>query len=395
VPLLAAALCRYGQFRQRYVKRHLRSFRALLRAPNGMRRWRKVAAWLGFEPSRAFIDLLRRARTDVTWKVSDLCKLREAWANPTIRTHLQHARTIHPATGRVFLLIDTFQAFDRIGPELRAEICELGDSGGFESYFRQIATAYFVLWPGRVLPMLRRVDDLELEREALRVEIRNHFAATLRTRPSHRPIPAEMPAPPFPGTERLVPLPSAEALVAEGTEMQHCIGGAGWAEDARRADGFGYRYRHGDERATLWIRRTLHGRPFEVLQFRGPQNAAPSAEATLHVQHWLESWLTAVEQQQVALAEPWNELPCPLLSDGDRYGVPRALQWAMRDDVDLPEVVFEGQPYRRPRRARRRGRAAPVDINNDAFWAADPPARRPVPGMALWLDYEAHVEIPF
>jgi hypothetical protein len=381
VPLLAAALSAVLIDTPKRVTRPLRSFRTLLAAPNGMRRWRKVAGWLGFEPSRALVDYLRRARTDLRWKPEDLHDLRSAWANPKVRKYLQHTPNPGPTTASTYLEIEEANAFERIAPELRAEICTLDQASGFHEPFRQLSAAYTLLWPDRELPRFRTVHEVEVERERIRHAVREHymtlharatgqiraedaFELTLFTQPA-----AAFPSPPLPGTLEIQPLTEAGALEEEGRTMRHCIGNGSWASQAYNREGFGYRVEVGTERATLWISRPSGCLEFRVSQLRGPANAAPSVEVHASVERWLDEWNEKLRRRDHTLPDDWRcESPAlyGVWPDGNgdwlddieiferrrTYGAPEPLRWAFdrprpraaAQNDEAPWMGLEGAP---------------------------------------------------
>lgn len=92
-PLLGAALACAYFLKPVPVARPLRSARALLRHGRGMKTWRRVAAWLGFDGSSAFVRTLRRVHIEPSrpWTVEMMVGLRKAWADPVAKKRLLHA----------------------------------------------------------------------------------------------------------------------------------------------------------------------------------------------------------------------------------------------------------------------------------------------------------------
>ena len=92
----------------------------------------------------------------------------------------------------------------------------------------------------------------------------------------------EFAAGPIPSTEAIVQITDAEALLAEGAEMRHCVGGL-----ARRAcDGTHAFYRVLEpQRATLALR--SEGGSWVVDDFKLAGNRLPSAACRKAVSAWL------------------------------------------------------------------------------------------------------------
>ena len=97
IPFLAAMLAVGNRFRPKPVTRPWRSVRALMRQPDGWKRWRQIGRWLGVDDSRAYIRMLRKIhfeplREGWTWRDADI--INRVWATPNGRTMLQHARVL-------------------------------------------------------------------------------------------------------------------------------------------------------------------------------------------------------------------------------------------------------------------------------------------------------------
>jgi hypothetical protein len=90
------------------------------------------------------------------------------------------------------------------------------------------------------------------------------------------------PPPPYPGTETILPLASAEALRLEGISQQHCAGNYLLPVLAELA--YLYKVTH-PERGTLSLSRSGNG--WRLSQVKGAENARVSAETMDAVRTWL------------------------------------------------------------------------------------------------------------
>ncbi len=283
-PLLAGALSIANLLRPKAVARPLRSARALLRLPDGMARWRRIAAWLGFEGSRSFIGVLRRASRTRPWSVLDFVALREVWSHPLGRKRLCHARHIDPDVVNLLRVAVGIGYIERLRVELVEAAYAGGGWGGSARHFEQAVAAWQRLHPGRALPRWRSAEALEASAQALHAQV---CEALLRPEPADAPFPP----PPLSAPEGIHPLDSPEALVEEAARMDHCLDNAVWEWLARTRRGYGYSIRVGEDRGTLWVRRAPAAPGgFELSQLRGVRNAPPAQPVVSLVQDWVNTW---------------------------------------------------------------------------------------------------------
>lgn len=296
VPLLAGALSIANRLRPKAVARPLRSARALLRLPDGMARWRKISAWLGFDGSASFIGVLRRATRTRPWCELDFVALREVWRHPLGRKRLCHARNIDPDVVHLLRVAIGIGYIERLRVELVDAAYAGGGWGGSARHFEQAVAAWQRLHPERALPQWRSAEALEADAQALHAQV---CEVLLRPEPTD----GEFPPPPLPAPEGIRPLDSPEALLEEAAGMGHRLDNGVWEWLARTRRGYGYSIRVGEDRGTLWVRRAPAAPGgFELSQLRGVRNAPPVPPVVSLVQDWLNSW-SAIND--ASLPEVW------------------------------------------------------------------------------------------
>ena len=91
------------------------------------------------------------------------------------------------------------------------------------------------------------------------------------------------PPPPHPGTDKIKPITTAEALIEEGKEMKHCVGI--YVSRVQKASVYIYRM-YTPERLTISVT-VREGKIFNVEQVKGASNEAASDEAKTLVEEWL------------------------------------------------------------------------------------------------------------
>ena len=297
VPLLAGALSVANRLRSRPVAQPWRSARALLKVPDGMVRWRRIAAWLGLEGSRSLVNCLRRVVVGVRWGVADFEQLRAVWADPLGRKRLCHAPRVD--LPMIHLLYAGIQLGEigRVPASLLEATFVSGGWSDVSAHFSITVQAWRLLRPGRPIPQWSTPEELEADREALRVEARRIYASGGGFAEG-----LAFPPPPIPGTPAIRPLASPAALVDEGTAMRHCIAGQSWERKARCLLGYGYAIERGEHRATVWIaRRPDSPSTFFPTELRGMGNAPPDPSLVRLVAEWLAPFSGGAP-----LGEPWS-----------------------------------------------------------------------------------------
>lgn len=296
VPLLAGALSVANFVRTKAVAQPLRSARRLLRLPDGMARWRKIAAWLGFEGSKSFVNLLRRIPVAVRWSVGDFDTLRTVWSDPLGRKRLCHAERVDIGVIRALAVAITLGELARLPSVLFDAAYAAGADPELDSKLQNTILAWRLLRPGRTLPAWSSPEKIEAERESLR-----EVASQLYPMESAFRSPPSFPPPPYAGTSAIAPITSSESLIREGKTMQHCVGDRNWDRQARFRNGYAYTVTCGSERTTLWIQRSPAGKGgFYARDCRGPGNR-PASQAALNL---VSVWL-AEHNRNTALAEAW------------------------------------------------------------------------------------------
>lgn len=331
VPLLGAALACSHRIKPTPVARPLRSARALLRRGPGMKTWRRVAAWLGFEGSRSLVDTLRRVVLvdDRPWPVELVLGLRTAWADPCARKRLLHAERLDLDVVKLVVGAHGHGLQDRLHPGLIQAAFNQGQVTTVPSHFHEVAGAWRVLRPERTFPRLRSAEELDTLREVLRQECEVNFQAECRKEP-----PVDFPAPPLRPRPGIQPLATTDELVAESLTMKNCLDLAHWAIWSRRRFGFAYAVSAGAERADVWLVPDSLAGPgnFRVQEVRGPGNGPP-AQACLGM---VDAWLGEHRRRLRESERPLEQVPAdwrpvwavrPLLASN----YPTALAWALDD----------------------------------------------------------------
>lgn len=326
VPLLAGALSVSSILRTSPVQRPFRSARALLRAPDGMKRWRAIAAWLGFDGSASFVQVLRRLVIAAAPTPDDVVALRRVWAAPLGRQRLRHAGHTDFAMIRAMAVAIDLGEFTRLPARLFDAAFAQGSWNRVGSDLDTVIRGWRIVHPGRAIPGWGSPDELEAEKEGLRRLVRLGLVEEGSGQLCEL---GPFPPPPLPGTPNIVPLLSSGALEAEGQAMQHCLGDANWQRSARALTGFAYTVVVGEERGTLWITRSLAepGR-FVASELRAPRNAPPSRCLTEAVARWLVEHAAGGDDVS-RLPEPWNR---PMRNDVPSQ-LPMELRPFAQDDI--------------------------------------------------------------
>ena len=304
VPVLGAALAASHLVRPLPVRRPLRSARALLRKRRGMQLWRRVASWLGFDDSAAFVRTLRRLHTepDRPLSVHDLQGLRASWADPVGRKRLLHAPYLDRNVLELVRVANEQGLARDLHPGLVAQTFNRGQQTFLPTRFEDLLRLWPVLRPGRRFPALRSAEELDAVHSELYLEGR---------RPLREP-PAELPPPPLPSTPDILPLSSPDALKEESRAMGNCLYLDSWALDARRCAGFAYRVSAGAVRADVWVGPVL-GRPgaFRVMEVRGPGNSPAPGACMDRIEAWLDAHHEGIRHAASPLEmlpEPWRRI---------------------------------------------------------------------------------------
>ena len=316
IPLLAAALSCSHKLKPRPVQRPLRSARALLRNGPGMKTWRRISAWLGFPGSRSFVQTLRRVviAHDWPWALEQVQRLRSLWAIPAARKRIRHCKQLDQNSIDLVFFARTFGVLDRVHPNLIEGAFNAGVTTTAPGCLRDVAESWPVVRPGRQLPLLRTVEELEDLREDLRQEIEARFlVAEVREEPS------DFPPPPLPPTPQIRPLDSAAALNDESARMMNCLDKDYWTRDSCRRWGFAYAVDLDGESADVWVepvRKPGTEGLFTAREIRGPKNAAPSARCVQLVNRWIGEHhrrvlnsSTPLDQVPMAWRSAWTERP--------------------------------------------------------------------------------------
>ncbi len=331
VPLLGAALACAYRIRPLRVARPLRSARALLRRGPGMKTWRQVAGWLGFEESAAFVRVLRRVAfaPDRAWSLELLDRLRTAWSIPMVRKRLLHAARLDRDAIEVVVWAAEHGVLASIHPDLVDGAFNQGHPTSVPRRCQEVAQSWPVMRPGRILPVIRTAEELD----ALREELRQEIAARFRAGEDRLEL-SEFPPPPLHPLPTIRPLTSEVEMLEESARMKNCLDQSCWARDARRRFGYAYQVSAGEERADLWLEPVRSGSPgtFRVREVRGPGNAPPSEACLRLIGAWLGEHRRRLKASRSPLGEipaPWRKVWTALSLAGRPY--PPELAWAADD----------------------------------------------------------------
>jgi hypothetical protein len=310
VPWLAHALLYQALVRERPVRDVYAAARRLLRVPDGWERWRRVAGWLGFEPSRAFVRLVRRMppldfndfwlhlEQGLPAVRPEVLELRQVWADPNARKRLLHAPRVDAEVVSIVCAALRADALRRLHPDLMDAAFAGGVRGGVARTYARLVRAWPILEPGRPVPDIRSAEELDTWFEELRRRV---------PKPGER-LSGPYPPPPLPDTAQITALRTEDALTVEGFQMGHCIGNGTWADRARRLDGFGYAVQVGEERASVWIVRSQPQYTFAAFEFRGPRNEPPGPQVRAAVDSWLTAHREDVQRRgKEALPPEWAD----------------------------------------------------------------------------------------
>jgi hypothetical protein len=306
-PMIAAMLSVGNRFRAQPVTWLLRSIRALLRTPDGWKRWCGICAWLGLDSSKSFVRMTRRAEIQpFAWTIGRWQAVLQLWATREGKKLLQHASRLTESHAHLLEVVVQHLPAEECARVIRPQLFEeLAEAGGYTGASWALGTTlqmWPTAWEDRPLPALRSVEAIEQLRA-------RSLERLMEVQASHHPVPVQeprdFPPPPLQGTPDIRPLDSTAALKAEGLEMGHCIGNKDWPRYARLRWGYGYALTLGEERATLWLGRSpSEPTGFIIEQLRGPANASVSPAMIAKVQTWLATQADWARFHQAGGAPP-------------------------------------------------------------------------------------------
>lgn len=152
---------------------------------------------------------------------------------------------------------------------------------------RRIAPLEWVRDTRAMLAQLDRDDQPLLACSTLRAVLRLHDRLVVEVNrlpaPSDDPVP--FPDPPHPGTDCILPVPSAVLLQAHGRRMRHCV--AAYAGHIRMKRYYVYGFaRDGDPPVTIGVR-VREGKITALDQAKGVANSQPPDHVLAIIQAWL------------------------------------------------------------------------------------------------------------
>jgi hypothetical protein len=238
-------------------------------------RQRDVAGWLGFPPTEGAARILAKLQPESA-SVELLDPLRDALKDPLVAKTLAHLPRLN--AGVVTIAADR-DLRASAAPKFLNEVAEMPS----EKYLAETATLmrntlrmFFRVHPHRCPPQfqsvarVRQVHD-DVSTEYLRMEAPGVGAF-------------RFPRPPLRGTADIVPICTAEELVAEGQAQNNCV--ATYAERVQGRNAFIYRVLK-PERATLSLVRGPDG-DWQISELQRRGNSGISDLTRRVVQSWLD-----------------------------------------------------------------------------------------------------------
>ena len=339
-PMIASMLALGNRFRPQPVSWLWRSVRALLRTPDGWKRWAKICGWLGLDDSRAYVRMTRRAKIPALdhrpWSRQDWVRINQMWAIPAGRKFLLHTPVIaHELSELIGLLAELGGlewAISRIHPNLAAELA--GDGRHFEVFFMasELVQLWPQVWPNQPMPRLESVLFMEILRGELLIEHQHQQLGLVNPRGSTTIEVPEFPEPPLPGNAHIQPIDSEASLVKEGQQMNHCIGLNTWSKQARFRMGFGYHVCVEGEHASFWLTRSADSPlGFSLQQLQGPGNTTPSRRLVREVAAWFQLHSAWAAHRTDGEPRPAGEPPSPVSKEW-KAAVPAAVSLPLFHD---------------------------------------------------------------
>jgi len=293
--LLGSALACAYKVHPKPVQRPLRSARAFLRHGPTRKAQRCVAAWLSFDSSRAFCGLLGRIVIAPEWEWSPelLVRLRAAWGDPLARKRLLHADEIDQEVVETVVTATECGVLDRLHADLIGEVFNKGQATASWTSLKEVAQAWPQMRPGRSLPLLRSIADLERVREDLKEQILAVYLPVEQRKERPGPFP-EPPIPPVPGIQ---PVRSLRELRWASVDYENCLGRGGYEASCRRRAGFAYTVEIKGSRAVVWLVPDLRGDTgwWWLSEFEGPKNKPPDPACSRAVRDWLGAYHRRLE----------------------------------------------------------------------------------------------------
>jgi hypothetical protein len=332
-PLICGLLSIANTVRQIPSSQPLRAARALLKQPDGWKRWSQICRWLDLDDSKAFIRMTRKnLGQEGGFVFGEVKAVLRLWTSPKGQKMLQHLPQINGNLRSLFetaLLLRPPQEVARIlHPRLLAEHAAQAGRTGLTGALYDCLFLWEEAWDDRPTPILRSLEQAE-ELRALTVQ-----RARVRAHGGEDPLLLPFPPPPLEGGDGIEPLDTDEKLQAESTDLAHCLGNGQWGKLARLRQGFAYSVTVQGERATLWIAR---GRKtplsFEIEQLKGPNNSAVTAVTTRHIERWLQRQNAWIQHRRLNAPAPTSVPTSPLPQTW--LEVPRGVagsRWQMLED---------------------------------------------------------------
>ena len=259
----------------------MRSARSLVRRPR-----RVISGWLGFPPTQAAVNVLKKLTMDAI-DIPRLLYLRTGLHDDVTRKALSHLPTIN--SGAIRIATDP-ELLGFVTPSMLREVA--GDeaengTGLWAAYLLKDAVRMSgqlgTIGPRKIrsLEALRAFHDDTTETFNRRPH-RREWLLNSSSSPIRSPWPETFPEAPIPGAHSMVPLSRPKMLEEEGRLMDHCA--ASYTPDVAGGSAYFYRVER-PERATLMLRNTSSG--WKIAELKGPSNRTVSRMTQQRVSRWL------------------------------------------------------------------------------------------------------------
>ncbi len=251
------------------------------------KRQREIAAAIGFQDSEAAVNILKKVVPDAC-RPRELKALATLMADPLVMPHLQGAQVI---SGPALSLIEFEQFRGKAGAGFITEASqefplwddvttvaegrELLRGGGRQKQYSALFCDLRDLVRFNPDILVKSLGDFQARHAAMIKKLNSGFLGATSVR---------FPDPPFPGTDHIQPVTTAQELALEGKTMQHCV--KSYFHDIFKGLAAVYRVT-APERATMSLEMGQKGWRLGQLKLQG--NAEPSRDTVAIVNAWLKS----------------------------------------------------------------------------------------------------------
>jgi hypothetical protein len=264
-PALAYALASNWVYHRPAVQRPLRAARSVLR-----HKQRLIVEWLGFDGTEAAVRVLRKVQPEAC-QTGLLLRLRDRMRHPSIMKFLSHCPPLDDMSLRLILYPEVLAW---LTPTLLNHAWTAGQTREVGSKFCEVVEMRKLLEDKRPPHRFAHIQQL--------CSLHDDLVERMNRTGIQRYGEEAFPPPPFPGTEDLLPLTTAEALFEEGINQRNCV--AAYASRVRRGRCYIYRVL-APERATLSL--VLRKGAWLFGELAAHSNRGVSQDTELLVKAWL------------------------------------------------------------------------------------------------------------